>query len=99
MSYGYGYDCDEGRALCGAITSIMTGQAYARVARMAAAMGPFPGYRDARCERRGEAGREGQRCADARSDRTASLCGARKSSQRTSSATSKKKPRESGTAR
>ena len=48
MSYGYGYDSVEGRALCGAITAIMTGEAYAESARMAAAMGPFPGYRDAR---------------------------------------------------
>jgi ribonucleoside-diphosphate reductase alpha chain len=39
MSYGYGYDSVEGRALCGAITSIMTGEAYAESARMAAAMG------------------------------------------------------------
>src|SRR5436305_4307268 len=49
MSYGYGYDSVEGRALCGAITSIMTGEAYAESARMAGAMGPFPGYKDARC--------------------------------------------------
>jgi ribonucleoside-diphosphate reductase alpha chain len=49
MSYGYGYDSVEGRALCGAITSIMTGEAYEQSARMAKAMGPFPGYRDARC--------------------------------------------------
>ena len=49
MSYGYGYDSDEGRALCGAITSIMTGEAYEQSARMARRMGPFPGYRDARC--------------------------------------------------
>ena len=48
MSYGYGYDSVEGRSLCGAITAIMTGEAYAESARMAAAMGPFPGYRDAR---------------------------------------------------
>ncbi|HEY1770740.1 MAG TPA: vitamin B12-dependent ribonucleotide reductase [Chthoniobacterales bacterium] len=48
MSYGYGYDSVEGRAICGAITAIMTGEAYAESARMAAAMGPFPGYRDAR---------------------------------------------------
>ncbi|MEY2548054.1 MAG: ribonucleoside-diphosphate reductase alpha chain, partial [Verrucomicrobiota bacterium] len=45
----YGYDSVEGRALCGAITSIMTGEAYEQSARMAKAMGPFPGYRDARC--------------------------------------------------
>src|SRR5205814_779111 len=43
------YDSVEGRALCGAITSIMTGEAYEQSARMAKAMGPFPGYRDARC--------------------------------------------------
>ncbi|MFN2476455.1 MAG: vitamin B12-dependent ribonucleotide reductase, partial [Chthoniobacterales bacterium] len=49
MSYGYGYDSTEGRAICGAITSIMTGEAYEQSARMAKAMGPFAGYRDARC--------------------------------------------------
>jgi ribonucleoside-diphosphate reductase alpha chain len=48
MSYGYGYDSIEGRALCGAITAIMTGEAYAQSARLARAMEPFPGYRDAR---------------------------------------------------
>jgi ribonucleoside-diphosphate reductase alpha chain len=48
MSYGYGYDSVEGRALCGAITAIMTGEAYAQSARLARTMGPFPGYRDAR---------------------------------------------------
>ncbi|MGI9113756.1 MAG: vitamin B12-dependent ribonucleotide reductase [Chthoniobacterales bacterium] len=49
MSYGYGYDSAEGRALCGAITAIMTGEAYAESALMAKALGPFPGYADARC--------------------------------------------------
>jgi ribonucleoside-diphosphate reductase alpha chain len=49
MSYGYGYDSEEGRALCGAITAIMTGEAYEQSARMAEALGPFPGYKDARC--------------------------------------------------
>src|SRR5439155_7552391 len=49
MSYGLGYDSDEGRALAGAITAIMTGHSYEQSARMAQAMGPFPGYRDARC--------------------------------------------------
>src|SRR5205809_4958468 len=48
MSYGYGYDSVEGRALCGAITAIMTGEAYEQSAVLARAMGPFPGYRDAR---------------------------------------------------
>ncbi len=49
MSYGYGYDSVEGRALCGAITAIMTGEAYEQSARLARALGPFPGYKDARC--------------------------------------------------
>ena len=48
MSYGFGYDSIEGRALCGAITAIMTGEAYEQSARLARAIGPFPGYRDAR---------------------------------------------------
>ena len=48
MSYGFGYDSVEGRALCGAITAIMTGEAYEQSARLARAIGPFPGYRDAR---------------------------------------------------
>ncbi len=49
MSYGLPYDSDEGRALAGAITSLMTGHAYEQSARIAANVGPFPGYRDARC--------------------------------------------------
>jgi len=49
MSYGYGYDSVEGRALCGAITAIMTGEAYAESAQLAKAIGPFPGYKNARC--------------------------------------------------
>jgi ribonucleoside-diphosphate reductase alpha chain len=48
MSYGHGYDSVEGRALCGAITAIMTGEAYEQSARLARAIGPFPGYHDAR---------------------------------------------------
>src|SRR5437588_761892 len=49
MSYGYGYDSVEGRALCGAITAFMTGEAYEQSALLAKTMGPFPGYREARC--------------------------------------------------
>ncbi len=48
MSYGLGYDSDEGRGLAGAITSIMTGHAYTVSAEIAAHTGPFPGYHDAR---------------------------------------------------
>jgi len=49
MSYGLPYDSDEGRALAGAITAVMTGHAYEQSAEIAAAIGPFKGYRDARC--------------------------------------------------
>ena len=49
MSYGLPYDSDEGRALAGAITSIMTGHAYEQSADIAATTGAFKGYRDARC--------------------------------------------------
>ena len=49
MSYGLPYDSNEGRALAGAVTSIMTGHAYEQSADVASVMGPFKGYRDARC--------------------------------------------------
>ncbi len=49
MSYGLPYDSDEGRALAGAITAIMTGHAYEQSAEIAAVEGPFAGYHDARC--------------------------------------------------
>lgn len=49
MSYGLPYDSDEARALCGAITSIMTAYGYATSAMLASALGPFKGYHDARC--------------------------------------------------
>ena len=49
MSYGLPYDSNEGRALAGAITSIMTGHAYEQSAEMAGVKGAFPGYHDARC--------------------------------------------------
>ena len=49
MSYGLPYDSDQGRALAGAITSIMTGHAYEQSAELASVMGPFKGYQDAHC--------------------------------------------------
>ncbi|HXA45178.1 MAG TPA: vitamin B12-dependent ribonucleotide reductase, partial [Candidatus Angelobacter sp.] len=49
MSYGLPYDSDEGRALAGAISSIMTGHSYEQSAEIAANMSAFAGYRDARC--------------------------------------------------
>ena len=44
MNMGLGYDSREGRALCGALTAVMTGVAYATSAEMAKELGPFPGY-------------------------------------------------------
>ncbi len=44
MSLGLPYDSTEARALCGALTAIMTGVAYATSADMARELGPFPGY-------------------------------------------------------
>lgn len=49
MSYGLAYDSDEGRALAGAITAIMTGHAYEQSAKISGAKGAFKGYRDSRC--------------------------------------------------
>ncbi|RMC34182.1 vitamin B12-dependent ribonucleotide reductase [Paracoccus alkanivorans] len=45
MNMGLGYDSDEGRALCGALTAIMTGVGYATSAEMASELGAFPGYK------------------------------------------------------
>ena len=44
MNMGLGYDSDEGRSLCGALTAIMTGVAYSTSAAMASEVGTFPGY-------------------------------------------------------
>ncbi len=44
MNMGHGYDSDEGRALCGALTAIMTGVAYATSAEIAGELGPFSGF-------------------------------------------------------
>ena len=49
MSYGLPYDSNEGRALAGAITSIMTGHSYEQSAELAGVKGAFAGYRDASC--------------------------------------------------
>ncbi|RJL08105.1 vitamin B12-dependent ribonucleotide reductase [Paracoccus siganidrum] len=44
MTMGLGYDSDRGRALCGALSAVMTGVAYATSAEMAGELGAFPGY-------------------------------------------------------
>src|SRR5256886_15605613 len=45
MTMGLPYDSKEGRALCGALTAVMTGVSYATSAEMAKELGPFPGYK------------------------------------------------------
>ncbi|MDX2158393.1 MAG: vitamin B12-dependent ribonucleotide reductase [Hyphomicrobiaceae bacterium] len=44
MASGIGYDSAQGRAICGAISAVMTGVAYATSAEMSSELGPFPGY-------------------------------------------------------
>jgi ribonucleoside-diphosphate reductase alpha chain len=44
MAMGLSYDSDEGRAICGALSAVMTGTSYATSAEMAEELGPFPGY-------------------------------------------------------
>jgi ribonucleoside-diphosphate reductase alpha chain len=54
MTSGIPYDSTEGRAICGALTAIMTGVSYATSAEMARELGPFPGFepnRDAHAAR------------------------------------------------
>jgi ribonucleoside-diphosphate reductase alpha chain len=43
MAHALPYDSDEARALCGAITALMTGVSYATSAEMAGELGAFPG--------------------------------------------------------
>jgi ribonucleoside-diphosphate reductase alpha chain len=44
MTSGIPYDSLQGRAICGAVTAIMTGICYATSAEMAGELGPFPEY-------------------------------------------------------
>jgi len=44
MTSGIPYDSDKGRAVCAALTSIMTGVAYTTSAEMASELGAFKGY-------------------------------------------------------
>ncbi|MBZ9676851.1 vitamin B12-dependent ribonucleotide reductase [Mesorhizobium sp. ES1-1] len=44
MTSGIPYDSDEGRAICAALTAIMTGVAYATSAEMAGELGAFADY-------------------------------------------------------
>ena len=44
MLMGLAYDSDEGRSVAGALSAMLSGEAYAQSARMAAQLGPFPRY-------------------------------------------------------
>ena len=44
MAAGFSYDSDEARALCGAISAVMTGRSYATSAELAGEVGAFPRY-------------------------------------------------------
>ena len=48
MANGLAYDSDEGRAICGAITALMTGRAYRTSAEVAGALGPYEHYEENR---------------------------------------------------
>jgi ribonucleoside-diphosphate reductase alpha chain len=44
MAMGLGYDSDQGRAMCAALTAVMTGVSYATSAELAGELGAFPSY-------------------------------------------------------
>ena len=46
MIMGLAYDSPEGRAVAGVLSALLTGEAYAQSARMAAGLGPFVRYKE-----------------------------------------------------
>jgi len=48
MANGLAYDSDEGRALCGAITALLTGRAYRTSAEVAGVLGSYERYEENR---------------------------------------------------
>ena len=46
MQAGIPYDSEEGRAICGVLTAVLTGESYATSAEMAGELGAFAGYAD-----------------------------------------------------
>ena len=72
MALGLPYDSPEGRAWAAAITSLMTGHAYATSARTASRMGPFTGFAGERgAHARGAADAPRRRLRDRRCGRRA----------------------------
>ncbi|MDG2186910.1 MAG: vitamin B12-dependent ribonucleotide reductase [Hyphomicrobiales bacterium] len=45
MTNGIAYDSEKGRAICGAISALMTGISYKTSAEMSKELGPFPDYK------------------------------------------------------
>lgn len=50
MVAGVAYDSDKARAVCGAVTALMTAESYATSAELAKEQGPFPGFHRNRAE-------------------------------------------------
>jgi ribonucleoside-diphosphate reductase alpha chain len=50
MQAGIPYDSEKGRAICAAVTAILTGESYATSAEMARELKPFPGYEKNRAD-------------------------------------------------
>jgi ribonucleoside-diphosphate reductase alpha chain len=50
MQAGIAYDSDRGRAICAALSAILTGESYATSAEMARELSPFPGFEQNRAE-------------------------------------------------
>jgi ribonucleoside-diphosphate reductase alpha chain len=50
MQAGIAYDSPKGRAICGALTAILTGESYATSAELAAELGAFAGFEQNRSE-------------------------------------------------
>ena len=48
MQAGIAYDSDKGRAICAALTSVLTGESYATSGEMAAELGAFEGFKENR---------------------------------------------------
>lgn len=48
MRQGIAYDSEEGRAIAGALTAVLTGYSYATSAEIASVTGPFPRYKENR---------------------------------------------------
>ncbi len=44
MAMGISYDSEQGRAVCAALSAVMTGVSYATSAELAGEVGPFPAY-------------------------------------------------------